>query len=316
MELDDKFKFLGRFIRFDLKDKPQEAVVSDNFRQRLLLVDRDLVNGLMKAWLFQFSIIPSLAWPFQIYDFPLEFAKSLDTLANRYLKAWLGLYKRADIGSLYRPRQDLGLGLTRPSLLLKQMQLVKLQLVKHSQEVGGGQLRELYQRRLERESKFTRRWKPSPTLESAEERLSFEIKFAGQTDRAGLGINRYNRNLSQKVRRKRISLGLAHDHDRKAELHSMSLPLQGTWTKWREQVSPRDLKWKDLIFLKSPKIYSHFLNATINCLPSPRRLNSWGYIPTATCPLCEGPNVPRCTFTPTAKQRWCKVDTRGAMTRY
>ena len=57
-------------------------------------MDQDLVNGLMKAWLFQFSIIPSLAWPFQIYDFPLNFAKNLDVLACRFLKASLGLHKK------------------------------------------------------------------------------------------------------------------------------------------------------------------------------------------------------------------------------
>ena len=97
----------------------------------------------MKAWLFQFSIIPFTCRPFQIYDFPLQFAKQMDTLANRYLKAWIGLYSRADIGILYGSRLDHGLGLTRPSLLLKQMQLVKLQLVKHSQEGAVGHLHEL-----------------------------------------------------------------------------------------------------------------------------------------------------------------------------
>jgi hypothetical protein len=54
MELEDKFKFLGRFVRFDLKDGPQEALVRMNFLDRMKAIDRDLVNGLMKAWLYQF----------------------------------------------------------------------------------------------------------------------------------------------------------------------------------------------------------------------------------------------------------------------
>ena len=251
------------------------------------LIDQDLVNGLMKAWLFQFSVIPKLAWPFQVYDFPLEFAKKLDVIATRFLKKWVGLYNKADTGVLFRARENLGLGLTRPSLLFTQLQLVKLQLVKYSQEGGQGQLFNLYQRRLEREKKFTRRWKPAPTLEDAEAKLSFELKFAGQTDRKGLGFNRYKRKLPDKVRRKRISLGLAGDHDRKAELHSMSLALQGGWTKWKDRVNPPDLKWKDLIFMKNPKNFSHRLNATINCLPTPCSLKLWGFIPDARCPLCE-----------------------------
>jgi len=134
-----------------------------------------------------------------------------------------------------------------------QLQLVKLQLIKNSQEGAEGQLHRLYHHRLNKELKFTRHWKPGPTLEAAESKLSFDLKFAGQTDRLGLGNNRYTQKLTAKAIRKRISLGLAHDHDRKAELHSMSLALQGGWTKWRENVKPRDLKWKDLIFLKNPQ---------------------------------------------------------------
>jgi len=61
MELEDKFKFLGRFFRFDLKDGPQEEIVRSNFLLRMKTIDLDLVNGLMKAWLYQFSVIPSLS---------------------------------------------------------------------------------------------------------------------------------------------------------------------------------------------------------------------------------------------------------------
>src|SRR4051812_22067222 len=119
------------FISFDLKDNQQEALVRANFIARMNPIDQDLVNGLMKAW-FQFSVIPKLAWPFQVYDFPLEFAKKLDVIATRLLKKWVGLYKKADTGVLFRARKNLGLGLTRPSLLFTQLQLVKLQLVKYS----------------------------------------------------------------------------------------------------------------------------------------------------------------------------------------
>jgi len=287
MELEDKFKFLGKFIRYDLKEKQQEVVVRENFPNRLKIIDQDLANGIMKSWLFQFSVIPSLAWPFQVYDFPLNFAKKLDIVANRYLKGWLGLHKKADVGVLYRSRASHGLGLTCPSLLLTQLQLVKLQLIKYSKEGPEGQLANLYSRRLEREKKFTRRWKPGPTLEAAEAKLSFEIKFAGQTDRKGLGNNRYNYNPTPQARRKRISLGLAHDHDRKAELHSMTLSQQGGWTVWSKNVHPYHLSWKDLIFLKNPKIFSHLINATINCLPSPSRLHRWGFITSPACPLCD-----------------------------
>jgi hypothetical protein len=105
----------------------------------------------------------------------------------------------------------------------------------------------------------------------------------------GLGNNRYNQILSLKDRRRSISADLAHDLDRKAVIHSMALSQQGSWTKWRSDVSPPDHKWQDLIFLNNPKIFSHYLNASINSLPSPNRLHSWGFIPSAKCPLCDNP---------------------------
>ena len=67
----------------------------------------------------------------------------------------------------------------------------------------------------------------------------------------------------------------------------MTLAQQGGWTKWRENVKPRDLKWKDLIFLKNPKIFSHYLNASISSLPTPSRLHLWGYSPSPFCSLCN-----------------------------
>ena len=138
-------------------------------------------------------MVPTLAWPFQVYDFPLDFAKQLDRTAICFLKKWTGIFKRADNGVLFRDRDRLGLGLTSPSSLLMQMQVLKCHIIKHSKEGPDGPLRKLYLRRLEKENKIVRRWKPCPTLEEAEAKLELDLKFAGQRDKAGLGTGRYNK---------------------------------------------------------------------------------------------------------------------------
>ena len=288
MELEDKFKFLGRLIAFDLKEKQQELMVQDKFTARLNLIDKDLVNGLMKTWLYQFAVIPSLAWPFQVYDFPLTFAMELEATAVRFLKKWMGLYKRADTGFLFRARDNLGLALTSPPLLLKQMQISKCHIIKHAPGHSPGLSSSLYLRRLERERKIVRRWKPCTALEDAEANLEFEIKFAGQTDRVGLGAReRYKRNLTTKEKRKRLLHGVRKTADDKATIHSMKLAQQGTWTKWVSDVLPPDMKWKDLIFAKNPKLISFRMNALANCLPTPAMKLRWGFATSALCPLCN-----------------------------
>ena len=287
MELDDRFKFLGRVLAHDLKEKLQELLVTEAFNARMSLIDRDLVNGLMKVWIYQFYVVPTLAWPFQVYDFPLDFAKQLDRTAICFLKKWTGIFKRADNGVLFRDRDRLGLGLTSPSSLLMQMQVLKCHIIKHSKEGPDGPLRKLYLRRLEKENKIVRRWKPCPTLEEAEAKLEFDLKFAGQRDKAGLGTGRYNQKLSVKAKRKRIIANLKAEQEHKMELHSMSLALQGNWTKWKDDIHPANLKWKDLINIRNPKIIAHRLNSFINCLPTPSNLAAWGYVSSPLCPLCK-----------------------------
>ena len=138
----------------------------------------------MKLWLYQFSVIPSLSWPFQVYDFPLAFARGMEKSATRYLKRWAGLYRNADVDILYRPREKFGLGLTSCTAHLKAMQVIKCHLVKHSKEGGSGMLQRQYLLRLEHVKTFSRRWKPFSVLEDAEAKSSLtrslQVKLAGR----------------------------------------------------------------------------------------------------------------------------------------
>ena len=270
MELEDTFKFLGRVFAYDLKEKKQEAMVQKRFSSRMQVIDKDLVNGLMKLWLYQFSVIPSLSWPFQVYDFPLAFAREMEKSATRYLKRWAGLYRNADVDILYRPREKFGLGLTSCTAHLKAMQVIKCHLVKHSKEGGSGMLQRQYLLRLEHVKTFSRRWKPFSVLEDAEAKVKFDQKFAGQTSRQGLGFSsRYKRNLTRAEQREKSVEAVIEDHKREAEIHTMGLALQGGVAKWGEDVQPYNLSWSTLISTRFPKLVSHTLNSYINCLATP-----------------------------------------------
>ena len=55
------------------------------------------VHGFMKLWIYQHYVVASLAWPLSVYDLDVSWVENLQSIANRYLKRWAGLYSRAVI---------------------------------------------------------------------------------------------------------------------------------------------------------------------------------------------------------------------------
>ena len=69
--------------------------------------------------------------------------------------------------------------------------------------------------------------------------------------------------------------------------HSSTLVHQSTWTKWKDTTIPVDLSWKSLIFIRTPKLLSFFLNSCIDATPTRSMLHLWGYNVPASCKLCN-----------------------------
>ena len=171
---------------------------------------------------------------------------------------------------------------------------MKCHLLKHSNEGEGGPLSRQYALCLDREEAFTRRWKPMPALEDAERKVVFDEKFKGQSNKQGLGFHKvYKHVLSKKEQREKVVEAIKLDHKQTAAIHTMGLALQGSVSKWGEDVQPFNLSWHKLISTKFPKVISHILNSYINCLPTPNNLKRWQSIKDESCPLC---NAPQCTL--------------------
>ena len=143
------FKFLGRWISVDLDDHKVRDLLHQIILERVCAVDRCAVNGLMKLWLYQFYVIPSISWPFLIHDINLYFVEELQKHVNVYLRKWAGLFKKADPGVLYRPKTLLGLGLTSLVRHFKSMQIVKCHICKRSEDMVTKTLYERYPTYLE-----------------------------------------------------------------------------------------------------------------------------------------------------------------------
>jgi len=232
----DHFKELGRLISVDLR----EDKIRNEIQRRLLSdvekVENSGVNGLCKLFLYEHFIVSRLSWFFLVHDLSLTFARELDDKVIPRLKKWAGLYRSADLGALFRNRDHLGLQLTSISYHYKHMQVVRSCLLSTSIDPL---IQQIFHRKTERVSAFTRRWSGPKMLTVLAPIVNHSIRFAGQTDRAGLGA-RNLRYLSQpKPSEIRLKTGEILDQLEEENYlqHASCLARQGIWTQF-EDVRP------------------------------------------------------------------------------
>ena len=150
-------------------------------------------------------------------------------------------------------------------------------------------IQEIFRRKQQRVTVFTRQWSGPKALNELAPIVEHNVRFAGQTDHAGLGTRKETYfarpNLSE-IRTKTGQI-LGELEEEKRINHSSLLAQQGTWTHYRDDVRPFDLSWNNLIYGPGPKIISFVLNAQINSVKTPDMMKLWGYIPNSNCPLCS-----------------------------
>lgn len=245
-------------------------------------VDVIKVNGIMKAWIFQFMVIPRLSWGLFIHDLDVSFGNDLNETAVRYLKKWIGLSKSVDLGILFRSRENFGLGLTSIDNLLKKMQLTRYFALCDSKDEG---VRELMLAKSVHEKEFKKRWTAAKIAPKAVAEFEFREKFPSQFGRSGIGVVKRLVDPPPKLRRK-LLVSLALEMEDNWFVHAQTLSQQGVWTKWHDNSLPLDLSWKNLIYGAGINVLRFALNASINWTVTPDLLNKMNYIKNANCTLC------------------------------
>jgi hypothetical protein len=279
----DHFKELGRWISVDVNEEKVKVEVRKRVLNDLSLVDASGVNGFCKLFLYEFFVVRRVSWQFLVHDFCLSFAIDLDKLAIPLLKRWAGLFRNADLGCLFRLRKDMGLQLTSFTFHFKHLQLVRCCLLKNSPDpiVAGA-----YSQKASRERSFSRTWCASRELEALGPVVEHEIRFGGQSGRAGLGNGHYVANPSLFEKRTLLVTMLLNESEKTLVEHSSALLRQGVWTRF-DAVRPFDLSWKNLLSGPGPRLLSFVLNSLINSVRTPDMLQLWGYKATADCCLCS-----------------------------
>ena len=132
----------------------------------------------------------------------------------------------------------------------------------------------MYGAKKAREEGFTNRWSATQELSNLEPIVEHEIRFAGQTSRAGLGSNisdPYIANPTVAEHRAKVTSTLAEQCEEERVRHASCLVRQGVWTHWNN-VRPFDLSWTNLIYGPGPRVIAFVLNAQINSVRTPDML--------------------------------------------
>ena len=229
------------------------------------IINKLPLNGILKGWIYQNYLIPTLCWPMLVQDFALHHMDKITSIATQMLKTWFGIYKKADSGILWRPRSQCGLQLTSPLIHLQRMQIIKCHLLINSPD---NHIHQLYIVKEKLEENLVREWRPSQVLTSVQSEVDFELRFKGQHHRLGLGNGLYNNAPTNALKRHLCVETVVNKNLEKLVNHSSTLVHQSTWMKWKDTTIPVDLSWKSLIFIRTPKLLSFFLNSCIDATQS------------------------------------------------
>lgn len=94
---------LGREYTADLSDRQMGKLAQRQLREGLTKIDSSQLPGKLKVWCYQFTLFQRVMWPLKVSEIPSSSASKMDSIANSYIRKWLGLPRCfSDTGFLAR----------------------------------------------------------------------------------------------------------------------------------------------------------------------------------------------------------------------
>ena len=103
------FKYLGRWVQYDLKDDVICKQVEEKLLTWLKTVDDSGLEGRMKAWITNFHVLSKISWLLMVQDFPAGVVERWRNHIHRKFRKWVGLAKSSEQSILYRSNEHFGL---------------------------------------------------------------------------------------------------------------------------------------------------------------------------------------------------------------
>ena len=84
-------KSLGRLYTADLSDRQMGKLAKQQLAEGLAKIEQSHLPGKYKVWCYQHTLYHRVMWPLKICEIPSSEVSRMDSLANNYIRKWLGL---------------------------------------------------------------------------------------------------------------------------------------------------------------------------------------------------------------------------------
>ena len=272
-------KYLGKWYDESLKDVNNSAKVMKQAQEWLHKIQKSMLPGKFKTWIYQYGMLPRLLWPLLIYEIPISTVENLESKITYFLRRWLGVPRSLTSVGLYGRATKLRLPLHS---VTEEYQITK---VRHAMTLRSSKDPKISGANIQLAT--GRKWSTNDAIEKAESRLRHkELVGATTVGRQGLGFQEHRRWSQSSVREQR---GMVQDEVRgmveeERCVRAAAQSQQGRWTTW-ENAMERKFTWKDLWSMDSARL-KFILGSVYDVLPSPANLVQWGVKEDASCLLC------------------------------
>jgi hypothetical protein len=277
---DNPIKSLGKWFDVSLGDKNHQSSVFSQLNTWLKSISNTTLPGFLKAWCFQYGILPRLGWPFSIYDFPLTLVERMEKMANRYLREWFGVSKSFSDVNLYSKTSPASLPVGSIVEEFKVNKVRTTMLLRYSKDKTV--------RGTEEKTPKNRKWSPQEAISEAESKLRVSDIMGTVADgRKGLGnygtVPWTKANTNEK--RQMVIAEVRKGEEEQRRVKAVGMSKQGSWMNW-DNVESRRLTGNQLL-QENGTALSFFLRAVSDTLPSNTNLVLWKKLEDPTCVLCQ-----------------------------
>ena len=97
----EPLKTLGRLYNSSVTDRQAQDYLKKKIMELVQKIDKLLLTGIMKAWVYQNLLLAMIGWPLMIYEIPLSWVESVEAYLNGYLRKRQGVSKNMSNVFLY-----------------------------------------------------------------------------------------------------------------------------------------------------------------------------------------------------------------------
>ena len=277
---DSPIKALGKLFDDSLCHSSEPKNIMDQLLKWLNSIDNTPLPGNLKAWCFQFGIIPRLTWPFSLYCFPPSSVEAMEKKCSKFLRSWFGVSRSFSDVNLYSKTSPAALPISSVVEEFKVCQVRSALLLSQSKDHVA--------RSTSIGIPTGKKWSANNAIQDAN--CSLRIKdVVGTIARGKLGLGHYGNkqwSTAEPIDKRRMVIAeVKKQEEDLRHVKAVSLVSQGAWVNW-EGIERRPTSLGDLL-CKPESSLSFFLRAVSDTLPSNTNLVRWGKLDDPTCLLCQ-----------------------------